>query len=54
MELNSGQMIEDVKLAVECKIPVHFYSRQGGMLPTQKAIFDKLNQEFNLDLKEGL
>ena len=54
LELNSGQMIEDVKLAVNCNIPVHFYSRQGGMLPTQQAIFDKLNLEFNLNLKEGL
>ena len=54
LELNSGQMLEDVKLAVNCNIPVHFYSRQGGMLPTQQAIFDKLNLEFNLNLKEGL
>ena len=40
VELNSGQMIEDVKLAVECRMPVHLYSRQGGMMPGAKEIFD--------------
>lgn len=29
LELNAGQMIEDVKLAVDCRVPVHLYSRQG-------------------------
>lgn len=40
VELNSGQMIEDVKLAVECKIPVELYRRQGGMLPTETEILE--------------
>jgi 2-oxoglutarate ferredoxin oxidoreductase subunit alpha len=33
VELSTGQMIEDVKLAVEGKAPVHFYGRCGGMVP---------------------
>ncbi|MBC8015964.1 MAG: 3-methyl-2-oxobutanoate dehydrogenase subunit beta, partial [Sporomusaceae bacterium] len=40
VELNAGQMIEDVKLAVECRMPVHLYSRQGGIMPGAKEIFD--------------
>lgn len=40
VELNTGQMIEDVKLAVDCKIPVELYRRQGGMLPTETEILD--------------
>jgi 2-oxoglutarate/2-oxoacid ferredoxin oxidoreductase subunit alpha len=42
VELNSGQMIEDVKLAVEGKVPVHYYGRMGGMLPTPEEIVEKL------------
>lgn len=33
VELNAGQMIEDVKLAVECKIPVFHFGRMGGIVP---------------------
>lgn len=40
IELSFGQMIEDVKLAVGCKKPVHFYGRQGGMVPEPKEIAD--------------
>lgn len=42
VELSAGQMIEDVKLAVEGKKPVHFHGRMGGNLPTQKEILDKI------------
>lgn len=48
VELNSGQMIEDVKLAVECKVPVQLCHRQGGMLPSENEILAKLGQFFNL------
>ena len=33
VELSTGQMVEDVKLAVEGKAPVHFYGRCGGVVP---------------------
>ena len=48
VELNTGQMIEDVKLAVECKMPVELYRRQGGMLPTEHEILDYFEDTFNL------
>ncbi len=32
-ELSTGQMIEDVKLAVNGTVPVHFFGRCGGMVP---------------------
>lgn len=38
VEMSMGQMIEDVKLAVNGKKPVHFYGRTGGMVPTPAAI----------------
>lgn len=40
VELNSGQMIEDVKLAVDCRIPVHLCRRQGGMIPSETEILN--------------
>ena len=42
VELNAGQMVEDVKLAVEGKKPVHFIGRMGGMAPTQSEIVAKI------------
>ena len=33
VELNAGQMVEDVRLAVECKVPVEHFGRLGGIVP---------------------
>ncbi|PJF32531.1 MAG: 3-methyl-2-oxobutanoate dehydrogenase subunit VorB [Phototrophicales bacterium] len=33
VEMNAGQMIEDVRLAVKDSIPVEFYGRMGGNIP---------------------
>ena len=38
VEMSMGQMVDDVKLSVECKIPVSFYGRTGGMIPTPAAV----------------
>jgi 2-oxoglutarate ferredoxin oxidoreductase subunit alpha len=48
VELNAGQMIEDVKLAVNCQVPVYLHNRQGGMLPSENEILNKLVKVFNL------
>ncbi len=37
-ELNTGQMVEDVRLAVDGKKPVHFHGRSGGNLLTAEDI----------------
>lgn len=42
VELNSGQMVEDVRLAVKGKVPVEFYGRMGGMMPTPEEIVHHL------------
>lgn len=39
VELSNGQMVDDVRLAVEGKLPIHFYNRMGGMVPTAEEIF---------------
>jgi 2-oxoglutarate ferredoxin oxidoreductase subunit alpha len=43
VELNAGQMVEDVKLAVECKIPVEHYGRLGGIIPTPQEVLSALS-----------
>ena len=37
-EMSIGQMIEDVRLAVEGRAPVEFYGRVGGMVPSPVEI----------------
>jgi len=44
VELNAGQMVEDVRLAVNGKRPVYFHGRMGGMLPTQQEILNKIKE----------
>ena len=38
VELNAGQMIEDVKLSIECRKPVSLCCRTGGMIPTPDEV----------------
>ena len=42
VEMNAGQMVQDVKLAVEGKVPVHFKGRMGGMIPTPEEIVEEI------------
>jgi len=44
VELNAGQMVEDVQLAVECKIPVKHYGRLGGIVPTPDEVLEALKK----------
>ncbi len=38
VEMSTGQMVEDVRLAVEGRCPVEFYGRSGGVVPTAEEI----------------
>lgn len=40
VELNMGQMIEDVKLAIDCKAPVTLINRAGGMIPSPEQVYE--------------
>lgn len=44
VEMSAGQMVEDVRLAVNGKKPVYFYGRTGGMVPTPEAVLDKFKE----------
>ena len=48
LELNMGQMVEDVRLAVNGKCPVGFYGRQGGNIFTPEEIVEEFKKFNNL------
>lgn len=45
VEMNAGQMVEDVRLAVNGKVPVEFFGRMGGIIPTPEGILQKLEEK---------
>ena len=46
VEMSAGQMIEDVKLAVECNVPVEHFGRMGGIIPSPGEVVEALEQIF--------
>jgi 2-oxoglutarate ferredoxin oxidoreductase subunit alpha len=45
VELNSGQMVEDVRLAVNGRVKVDFYGRIGGMIPSPEEVLRELEKK---------
>ncbi len=48
VELSAGQMVEDVRLAVEGRTPVFFHGRTGGMVPTPAAVVEAVRRAWSL------
>lgn len=46
VEINAGQMIEDVRLAVSDSVPVRHFGRMGGIVPNPNEILDALRRDF--------
>ena len=46
IELNAGQMVEDIRLAVNGAIDVKFYGRLGGIVPTPDEILEVIKKEY--------
>ena len=44
VEMNAGQMLEDVRLAVEGRCPIEFYGRLGGIVPLPDEILPELEK----------
>jgi len=42
IEMSAGQMVEDVRLAVNGAKPVSFYGRTGGMLPSPQEVYNEI------------
>jgi 2-oxoglutarate ferredoxin oxidoreductase subunit alpha len=45
VEMNAGQMVEDVRLAVDGKIPVEHYGRFGGMVHSPNEVLEALEEK---------
>jgi len=42
VEMNAGQMVQDVRLAVNGKSEVYFYGRMGGMIPSPEEVLTQI------------
>jgi 2-oxoglutarate ferredoxin oxidoreductase subunit alpha len=42
VEMNAGQMLEDVRLAARDRVPIQFYGRMGGIVPFPDEILSRL------------
>lgn len=46
VEMSMGQMIEDVKLASRCRVPVYHFGRTGGVIHTPTEVYEALKSNF--------
>ncbi len=46
VEMSAGQMVEDIKLSVEGKVPVFHFGRMGGIVPSPSEVADFLEHQF--------
>ena len=44
VELNMGQMVEDIKVASQCKKPVMLCNRTGGMIPSPDQVLESIRK----------
>ena len=44
VELNMGQMVEDIKLSTDCKKPVYLCNRCGGMIPSPDEVLESIRK----------
>ncbi|MDR1800787.1 MAG: 3-methyl-2-oxobutanoate dehydrogenase subunit VorB [Lachnospiraceae bacterium] len=44
VEMSMGQMVDDVKLSTSCKVPVAFFGRCGGIIPTPQEVLAEIEK----------
>ncbi len=44
VEMSMGQMVDDVKLAINCSKPVAFYGRTGGVIPKPTEVYEEIKK----------
>ena len=44
VEMSMGQMVDDVRLAVNCAVPVSFFGRTGGIIPTPAEVLAEIHK----------
>lgn len=53
VEMSLGQLVEDVRYNLEFKVPVHFYGRVGGMVPTTRDVMEEVKGWLNFERTGG-
>ena len=48
VELSAGQMVEDVRLALEGSVPVLHHGRMGGMVPSPDEVVAEMRRAWSL------
>lgn len=48
VEMNAGQMVDDIRLAVNGKTPVHHFGRYGGIVHSPSEVYDNFLQIFKI------
>ncbi|MGN1113811.1 MAG: 3-methyl-2-oxobutanoate dehydrogenase subunit VorB [Oscillospiraceae bacterium] len=48
VEMSKGQMVEDIRLYLECRIPVYFYGRTGGNIPAPKDVLANIEKSLEI------
>jgi 2-oxoglutarate ferredoxin oxidoreductase subunit alpha len=51
VELNTGQMVEDVKLSVSRDAVVYFYGRPPGSLPSPEEVLEEIKKYYESNSK---
>jgi hypothetical protein len=46
VELSNGQLVDDVRLALEGRRPVEFYNRMGGNVPSAEEVLAFVERKF--------
>jgi len=54
VEMNAGQMVEDVRLGVEGRVPVQFYGRMGGIIPSPDEVVAALEKMIHQPVEENV
>jgi 2-oxoglutarate ferredoxin oxidoreductase subunit alpha len=44
IELSAGQMVEDVRLATHDRLPIHFYGKTGGVVPSPREMQEEIEK----------
>ena len=53
VEMNMGQMVDDVRLAVNGRRPVEFFGRTGGVIPTPVEVLAQIEDLNDRMMKGG-
>ncbi len=44
VEMNTGQMLEDVRLAAQGRVPIEFFARLGGIMPVPEEVLAEIRR----------